>query len=91
MSAVPAKPELLEAAATDLAAIGSTLDAAHAAAPTLCVLPLPQTNGGCPRPSPPPAFAEIECVYTLRGVSCAWCQRRDDVARRPSARGSVAP
>ena len=41
MSAVIATPDLVEAAATDLAAIGSTLNAAHmvAAAPTLSVLP----------------------------------------------------
>ena len=41
MSAVIAAPQLMEAAATDLSAIGSTLDAAHilAAAPTISVLP----------------------------------------------------
>jgi hypothetical protein len=41
MSAVIAAPELIEAAATDVAAIGSTVEAAHAAAalPTLAVTP----------------------------------------------------
>ena len=41
MPAVIATPELIEAAATDLATIGSTVNAAHlvAAAPTLSVLP----------------------------------------------------
>ena len=41
MSAVIATPELMEAAATDLSAIGSTVNAAHltAAVPTLSVLP----------------------------------------------------
>lgn len=41
MSAVIASPQLMEAAATDLSAIGSTLNAADlaAAAPTLSVLP----------------------------------------------------
>lgn len=41
MSAVLAVPELMEAAASDLAKIGDTLNAAHltAAAPTVAVLP----------------------------------------------------
>ncbi|MGA7050468.1 MAG: PE family protein [Mycobacterium sp.] len=41
MSAVIAAPELIEAAATDLASIGSTVSAAHmaAAAPTVAVTP----------------------------------------------------
>ena len=41
MSAVIAAPEVIEAAATDVAAIGSALNAAHltAAAPTVAVLP----------------------------------------------------
>src|SRR5262245_3538974 len=41
MSYVMAGPEVMEAAATDLAAIGSTVNAAHlvAAAPTVAVLP----------------------------------------------------
>lgn len=41
MSAVIAAPQLMEAAATDLSAMGSTLDAAHlpAVAPTISVLP----------------------------------------------------
>ncbi len=41
MSAVIAVPELMAGAATDLASIGSTLNAAHltAAPPTLAVLP----------------------------------------------------